>query len=270
MPRRISSHDLVALTGGGHWPLVVDVRREPAYRESGQRIAGSIRRDHMRVAEWLPDLPAGRPIVVYCVHGENVSEIAAAELAARGVDVALIDGGMDAYVAADGVTIAIDIQGVDPAGPPSVWVTRERPKIDRIACPWLIRRFVDPFAIFHFVAPEWVRDVADEMDAVPFDVADVFYTHRGERCSFDTMIEEFGLADSALGHLASIVRGADTARLDLEPQAAGMLAAALGLSATEDDDLHQLEKGMVIFDAFYGWCRHAREETHNWPRKPSQ
>ena len=102
--------------------------------------------------------------------------------------------------------------GVDVAAGPSVWVTRERPKIDRIACPWLIRRFIDPLAVFHFVAAEWVKDVADEMGAIPYDIKDVHYSHRGETCTFDTLISEFGLADPALDHLARIVRGADTAR----------------------------------------------------------
>jgi hypothetical protein len=148
---------------------------------------------------------------------------------------------------------------------PSVWVTRERPKIDRIACPWLIRRFVDPTARFHFVGAEFVRDIADETGWIPFDIKDVHYSHRGDECTFDTMIHEFGISDPALGHLARIVRGADTALLDLEPQAAGLLAISLGLSAIEPDDGAQLEQGMTIYDALYGWCRLAVGETHNWP-----
>ena len=133
--------------------------------------------------------------------------------------------------------------------------------------PWLIRRFIDPFAVFHFVPAQWVKDVAEELDAIPFDIEDVHYSHRGETCTFDTLIAEFAIADPALAHLARIVRGADTARLDLEPQSAGLLAISLGLSAIEADDIRQLEAGMPIYDALYGWCRHATGERHNWPAK---
>ncbi len=268
MPRRLSPEKLIPLLGTDMFPLVVDVRRVPAFEASPLRIAGSIRRDHMKTAEWAPDLPPGRTVAVYCSHGHNVSEIAATCLAAAGVDVAMIEGGLEGWIAAAGPTVARTAPGFDPMSTrPSVWVTRERPKIDRIACPWLIRRFIDPLAVFHYVGAEWVKDVAAEMQAIPYDIADVHYSHRGDQCSFDTLIAEFGLTDAALLHLARIVRGADTARPDLEPQAAGLLAVSLGLSAIEDDDLRQLEKGMTIYDALYGWCRHATAETHNWPAK---
>ena len=267
MPRRISPLDLVALTGTDRFPHLIDVRRESVFRSSGRRIAGAVWRDHLKTAEWLPEFADGKQIVVYCSHGHNVSELAVARLAAAGAYVASLEGGMDAYEKADGAMVTRNGPGVDVAAGPSIWVTRERPKIDRIACPWLIRRFIDPYAVFHFVAAEWVKDVAEEIGAIPFDVKDVHYSHRGEECTFDTLISEFGLTDPSLLHLARIVRGADTASLDLEPQAAGLLAISLGLSATEDDDLAQLKKGMIIYDALYGWSRHARYETHNWPVK---
>lgn len=265
MPRRISAQDLIALTGTDRFPHVVDVRREAIFRQAPTRIAAAVWRDHMKTAEWWPEFRDGKQIVVYCAHGHNVSEIAAAGLALAGADVAMLDGGIDAYEEAGGVLVARAGTGVDVATGPSVWVTRERPKIDRIACPWLIRRFIDPFAVFHFVAAEWVKDVSEEIGAIPYDIKDVHYSHREEGCTFDTLIAEFGLSDPALLHVARIVRGADTARLDIEPQAAGLLAVSLGLSATEPDDLRQLEKGMVIYDALYGWCRHATAERHNWP-----
>ncbi|TJX50080.1 MAG: sulfurtransferase, partial [Mesorhizobium sp.] len=152
-----------------------------------------------------------------------------------------------------------------------VWVTRARPKVDRIACPWLIRRFVDPNAVFLFVDAAEVPAVADRFAAVPFDIDNVFWSHRGERCTFDTMIEEFGLRSEALDRLALIVRAADTARLDMVPQAAGFLAASLGMSRMFRDDLQQLDAGMLLYDAFFRWCRDATDETHNWPSgaKPS-
>jgi hypothetical protein len=146
-------------------------------------------------------------------------------------------------------------------------VTRSRPKIDRIACPWLIRRFADPAAVFLFVSPSEVQAVAERFAATPFDVEGVFWSHRGDRCSFDTMIEEFGLTTEPLLRLATMVRGADTARLDLAPEAPGLLAASLGLSRMYPDDLAQLEAGLALYDAFYRWCRDATDETHNWPSK---
>jgi len=151
----------------------------------------------------------------------------------------------------------------------TVWVTRARPKIDRIACPWLIRRFIDPGAVFLFVAPSEVQGVAERFDATPFDIEgnDVFWSHRGEMCTFDVMLDEFGLATEPLRRLALIVRGADTARLDLAPEAPGLLAASLGLSRMYSDDLDQLEAGIGLYDAFYRWCRDATHETHNWPSK---
>lgn len=268
MPRMISSQDLIRLVGTERCPLIVDVRREAVFAAAPTRIAGALWRDHMQVGEWLPRLPVGRPIVVYCAHGHNVSEIAVAKLLAAGADAAMLEGGMDAWVAVDGPVVAREAPMLEAGLPsPSQWVTRARPKIDRIACPWLIRRFIDPLAVFHFVSAEWVKDIADETGAIPFDIKDVHYSHRGDECTFDTLISEFGITDQAVLHLARIVRGADTARPELEPQAAGLLAISLGLSAIEDDDLVQLEKGLPIYDALYGWCRYATAETHNWPAK---
>jgi hypothetical protein len=144
------------------------------------------------------------------------------------------------------------------------WVTRERPKIDRIACPWLITRFIDGAAEFLFVPPARVRMVARAQDAIPYDVADVELTHVGELCSFDAFLRKYRLADPALADLAVIVRGADTARMELAPQAAGLLAISLGLSHMFRDDHAMLKHGMVVYDALYAWCRHARGETHTW------
>jgi hypothetical protein len=147
----------------------------------------------------------------------------------------------------------------------TLWVTRARPKIDRIACPWLIRRFADPRAVFLFVAPSEVVAVADRFGATPFDVEGVFWSHRGPLCTFDVMVEEFGLGSPALDRLAAIVRGADTARPDLAPEAAGLLAASLGFSRLHDDDLVQLEAATPLYDALYLWARDGSAETHNWP-----
>ncbi len=145
------------------------------------------------------------------------------------------------------------------------WVTRERPKIDRIACPWLIRRFVEPDAEFIYVPTDQVFKVAREIGATPYDIpgADPF-SHDGELCSFDALIKHYGLGDPALHRLAVIVRGADTARHDLAPEASGLHAISMGLSANIPDDHAMLEQGMVIYDALYAWCRGAAGEIHNW------
>jgi len=144
------------------------------------------------------------------------------------------------------------------------WVTRERPKIDRIACPWLILRFIDSAAEFLFVPPARVRDVAREDGATPYDVPDVELSHVGELCSFDAFLRKYRLDAPGLADLALIVRGADTSRLDLAPQAAGLLAISLGLSQLYRDDHEMLRHGLVVYDALYAWCRYARDETHAW------
>lgn len=144
-------------------------------------------------------------------------------------------------------------------------MTRSRPKIDRIACPWLIRRFVDPSAVFLFVAPSEVTAVGERFSATPFDVEDVAWSHRGDLCTFDVMVADFGLASLPLQHLAAIVRGADTDRPEVAPESAGLLAISLGLSRVYADDLEQLEAGMTVYDALYRWCRDATDEAHSWP-----
>lgn len=147
------------------------------------------------------------------------------------------------------------------------WITRERPKIDRIACPWLIERFIDKEPEFLYVPPAEVLLVAGETGAIPYDIPGVEFTHVGELCSFDAFLKKYNLTDPALQQLAAIVRGADTSRLDLTPQSPGLYALSLGLSKTFSDDHEMLRHGMVMYDALYAWCRHCQGETHNWPPK---
>ncbi|MCV0438763.1 MAG: chromate resistance protein [Hydrogenophaga sp.] len=145
------------------------------------------------------------------------------------------------------------------------WVTRERPKIDRIACPWLIQRFIDPAAEFLYVPAGEVLRVATATGATPYDIPGVEMSHVGELCSFDAFLSKHRLDDPALARLAAIVRGADTSRPDLTPQSAGLFAISLGLSLVFSDDHEMLRHGMVLYDALYAWCRDAQEETHAWP-----
>src|SRR6266511_571043 len=145
------------------------------------------------------------------------------------------------------------------------WVTRERPKIDRIACPWLVVRFIDYEPEFLFVPPSRVTTVSEETGAIPYDVPGVELSHVGELCSFDAFLEHYALEDPALKQLAVIVRGADTGRPELAPQAAGLLAISLGLSAVFSGDHEMLRHGMIVYDALYAWCRDCQGETHSWP-----
>ena len=145
------------------------------------------------------------------------------------------------------------------------WITRERPKIDRIACPWLIRRFIDPDAQFLYVPAAQVLAVAAETGATPYDIPGVEMSHVGELCSFDAFLAKYRLHSPALSQLAAIVRGADTDRLDLAPQAAGLYALSLGLSHCFSDDHEMLRHGLVMYDALYAWCQSCQGETHHWP-----
>jgi rhodanese-related sulfurtransferase len=260
----ITAAELADLLGTPDAPLLLDVRRRAVFEADGQRIAGARWRDHRRAAAWGPVLPAGRPVVVYCVHGHNVSQGAVAVLRALGLPARHLEGGLEAFRAAGGTLVAKG-GGLPPAEErPTRWVTRARPKIDRIACPWFIRRFVDPEAQILFVGAEWVQETAAEFDAIPFDVPDTAFSHDGELCSFDTFLARFGVTDPALLAVARVVRGADTGRPELAPEAAGLLALSLGLSAAIADDQRLLDLGMTLYDALYAWARRARAERHDW------
>jgi rhodanese-related sulfurtransferase len=260
----ISIPSLRSLLGTPRAPLVIDVRKPPAFDADPVMIASALRRAHDSVDAWAAALSRGRDVVVYCVHGHDVSQGAARALGVRGVPARYLEGGIEGWKAAGAPTMR-KVQDIGHGAPAATrWVTRERPKIDRVACPWLVRRFLDPLAAFDYVPPERVIGAARETGAIPYDVPGVRFSHRGERCSFDAMIEDFGLRDPALNTLAVIVRGADTARLDLAPQAAGLLAVSLGLSRVHAEDAAMLEAAMPVYDALYAWCREAQGEAHSW------
>ena len=249
----ISTASLRQSLASGRPPLVIDVRRNERFQEAPDLIRGALRRDPLRVAEWARSLPGEADVVVYCVHGHEVSQGAAKALGAR-----YLEGGIEAWRESGG-----DLFG-KPKGASSRWVTRERPKIDRIACPWLVKRFIDPDAEFFYVPTPEVKKVAAQRQAVPYDIPDVEFTHEGELCSFDAFIKRFRLRDPALDELALIVRGADTNRLGLAPQSAGLAALSLGLSINFQDDHAMLERGMVMYDALYAWCKKGKAEVHTW------
>jgi rhodanese-related sulfurtransferase len=260
----ISVEKLARLVGTPHCPDLVDVRTDEDYKLSPHLLPGSVRRPYGDVTEWATEF-AGRHAIVICQKGQKLSQGVAALLRVAGASADTLEGGFAAWETAKLPLVPVSKLPPRNAKGATLWVTRERPKIDRIACPWLIRRFVDPAAVFLFVAPPDVEAVGEKFAAAPFDIEGVFWSHRGELCTFDVMIEELGLAAPPLKRLATIVRAADTARLDLAPEAPGLLAASLGLSRMYSDDLEQLEAGLNLYDAFYRWCRDATGETHNWP-----
>ena len=221
------------------------------------------------VSDWASEF-VGRPSIVIDQSGEQVSEGVAAWLRHAGASSAdVLAGGHLAWVkqAARSFRLQKCLSAM-PSGERSGSRAPAR-RLIVLPVPWLIRRFVDPAAIFLFVAPAEVSAVAERFGGAPFDIEGAFWSHRGERCTFDTMLEEWGLAIEPLQRLAVIVRGADTARLDLAPEAAGLLAASLGQSRMYADDLEQLKAGMALYDAFYRWCRDATDEPHNWPATKS-
>jgi rhodanese-related sulfurtransferase len=255
----ISAADLYDRLGTASAPMVVDVRRRADFASADALIVSAFHRDPDQVQQWRGELPRRRHVVVHCVHGHQVSRGVAAALRAAGIDASYLQGGITDWID-NGFPTYRPVRTT-----PGKWVTRERPKIDRIACPWLIRRFIDPQAEFIYVPTKDVLDVAKETGGTPYDIDGVEFTHEGERCSFDTILRIYGIKDAALDHLAEIVRGADTSRHDLTPQCGGLFAISLGLSANFPNDHEMLGHGMVMYDALYAWCRNLQTETHNWP-----
>ncbi|OYT92494.1 MAG: hypothetical protein CFE43_08410 [Burkholderiales bacterium PBB3] len=281
----ISPQAFNAGLGRASAPLVLDVRRQARFDESPRLVAGALRcapEEVVRLATTHPPAEA----VVYCVYGHNVSQDAVAELRAAGwparVLVGGIEGGQEGHDDAQAIaqwraqpplTFAKRADWGVTGERPSRWITRERPKIDRIVCPWLLRRFIDTRAEFFYVPTDQVLRQAEVLGAVAYDIPGAPVSHVGALCSFDALLRGFDLQDQALDLLATVVRGADTDRLDLAPQSAGLLALSLGLSRLHAHDDHaMLEAAMPLYDALYAWCQdrvRAVDETHNWNPTPT-
>ena len=257
-------------------PLLLDVRRRERFDASDVLLPGAIYCEPEEVPYFARREPA-REAVVYCVYGHDVSADAARALRAAGWDARVLAGGIeggepgvdrDEDVAAWRATPLPRIRKRPDLGVtgerPSRWITRARPKIDRIACPWLVLRFIDPRAQFSYVPAEQVLAEGRATGAVPYDIAGAPVTHEWERCSFDALLAAFDLHDPALARLAAIVRGADTSRPEIAPQSAGLLALSLGLSRLHSDDHHMLRQALPLYDALYAWCRDGQGETHSW------
>lgn len=261
MANSISVSDLTKQLSSERPPQLFDVRRTQFHAASPRIVAGATWRDPSQVEAWGPSLDRSRDVVVYCVHGLQVGRKAAEALEGQGYRARFLEGGIAAWEDAGGATAPKPVIGVR-------WITRERPKIDRIACPWLIARFIDPKPEFLYVPTDQVLAEAEKRKAVPYDIPDVDLSHDGPLCSFDAFIRTYRLEDPALARLARIVRGADTNVLDLTPQSPGLLALSLGLSHNFPDDHEMLRHGMVMYDALYSWCRTLTGETHGWNPKP--
>ena len=263
-PSEITVAQLSRLVGTPDGPVLVVLRIDEEFADDPRLVPGAFRHAHADLPALLPRL-AGRRAVVYCQKGRKISQGAAAVLRAEGVACEVLEGGQVAWAAAGAPMVAAEALPAPDGAGRTVWVTRHRPKIDRIACPWLIRRFADPTARILYVPPEDVALVAEKFGAVPFDVEGFGITHEGNCCSFDGFLARFELNDPALDRVATVVRAADMNRHDLALEAAGLLAVSLGLSRMHRDDLAMLEAGMTLYDALYRWARDATDEGHDWP-----
>ncbi len=267
-PNEITVSQLNRLIGTPECPVLVDISIDPDFADDPYLIPGSYRHPHTDIDGLVSTLGSKRAVIT-CQRGIKLSQGLTAWLRSEGIAAEYLQGGMYGWRDhADTVRVpAASIPG--RSGGSTLWVTRHRPKIDRIACPWLIRRFVDPKARFLFVSPAEVTGVADRYGATPFDVEDVTFSHRGDQCSFDTMLDIFELHTDALDRLATVIRAADTNRHDLAPEAAGLLAVSVGLSRQYANDIEQLEAGLHFYDALYRWARDGHEEGHDWPTSRS-
>lgn len=254
----IAAQQLMRLIGLPDAPMIIDVCVPEDVALDPVRIPTSISANHRDLSH-IPDLASGRDCVVVCQKGKKLSHGAAAQLRAMGLRVEVLSGGMQGWRAATMPATPITALPQTP-----LWVTRHRPKIDRLACPWLIRRFVDPTAKFLYVPPQEVMAVAEKFDALAFDIPDAPFTHHGPHCTFDALIKHYDLTIPALDRLAQIVRSADTGKADTVPEAAGLLAVSVGLSRQYKDDQAQLCAAMPVYDALYRWARDGQAETHDW------
>lgn len=262
-PNEITPAQLLRKIGTPDVPVIVDISIPEDFEDDPILIPGAIRHAHTDIAGLMAKL-SGRHSIIVCQKGIKLSQGVSAWLRSEGLSSQYLQGGNYGWRAHAGAPRVPFAALPVTAGPTTLWVTRHRPKIDRIACPWLIRRFVDPNARFLFVSPAEVTGVAQRFEATPFDVEGVYWTHDGPKCTFDKMLDTFNLRTDALDRIATVVRAADTNKLDHSPQAAGLLALSVGLSRQYRDDNAQMEAGLALYDALYRWARDGQNETHDW------
>ena len=263
-PNAITPRQLLRLIGTSSAPVLIDIRTDEDFDDDPRIVPGSVRHRHDDIAG-LRGLIGDKSGIIICQKGKKLSQGIVSWLRGDGVSAEYLEGGHFAWRdMADAQLVPVSALP-DQIDGSTLWVTRHRPKIDRIACPWLIRRFVDPNARFLFVAPSEIQGVVDRFGATAFDVEGTFWSHRGDSCTFDTMLDEFNLRSAPLDRMANVIRAADTNSHDLAPEAAGLLAVSVGLSRQYRDDHQQLEAGMHLYDALYRWARDGFEEGHDWP-----
>ena len=248
----VSAAELYAHLGTASSPILVDVRGQDAFDADDRQIIGAVHHAPGEVGHWSRELPASRTVVAYGGHGGDVSQGVATTLRAAGVKAAYLEGGISAWQ-----EMKLPTRRKLRGRADNKWVTREHPKIDRIACPWLVSRFINPDAEFIYVPPDQVTGVAEQIGGIPYDIKGAEFGHVGDRCSFDAIVRIFDIKDPALDRVATVVRGADTSRRDLAPECEGLYAISFGLSANFPDDHEMLRHGLVIYDALYAWCRKA-------------
>lgn len=255
---------LACLLGTPDTPAIFDVRKHEDFAASEFFIPGALRWDYLSGATPPPGYEQRKSALAYCVKGQQVGADGAEKLAAVGLKSSYLEGGLRAWQAA-GYPVIRKRPDLGVTGESvSQWVTRARPKIDRIACPWLVRRFIDPQAIFHYVPTAEVFGFAKANHALAYDIPGAPLEHDGPLCSFDSFLRAFGLDSPALATLATIIRGADTDSLELAPQSAGLLAISLGMSKAIADDAVMLDAMMPVYDALYRWALESTDEQHNW------
>ena len=268
-PNEITPQKLLRLIGTPNCPQIVDILIDPDFADYPHLISGDFRHPHNDLSGLISRLN-GQPSIIICQNGSKLSQGMTAQLRSAGLRSEYLSGGNYGW---RDLTQAPRIPSANL--PPMdhghwLWIKRHRPQIDRIACPWLIRRFVDNNARFLFVSSAEGIGISERHNAIPFDIEDTFWSHRSDTYNFDTMLDEFGSRTPALNRLSSVVRAADTDNHDLALEAAGLLALSVGLSRQYRHDLEPLKVGMHLYDALYRWARDGTEERHAWPTgKPS-
>jgi len=258
-PNTMTPTQLLRLIGTPSAPILIDICIDEDFVEAPNLIPTSFRHPFARIEELVPELQSQKALVI-CQKGKKLSQGAMALLRSHGVDAEVLEGGINAW--RDLHAPVIPAASLPKRG--GLWVTRHRPKIDRVACPWLIRRFIDPDARFLYVAPSEVLAVGEKFDAIPFDVEGADLAHGPDTCSFDALLKRFDLTLPALAIMGGVIRAADGTPNAAAPEAAGLLAVSIGLSRMFKDDQVQLDAAMPLYDALYRWARDGTNETHSW------
>lgn len=265
----ITPAQLLRLIGTPGAPVITDISTDTDFADDPFLIPGALRHPHTDIDGLIARLK-GRPSVIICQKGKKLSQGVSAWLRSEGLVSEYLQGGNHGWRDHDGAPRVPAGVIPKPVSGHTLWVTRHRPKIDRIACPWLIRRFIDPGARFLFVSPSEVDGVAERFNATPFDTEGGSWSHAGPDCTFDKMLSVFGLRTEALDRIATVIRAADTNTHANSPEAAGLLAISVGLSRQYRDDQAHLDAGMTLYDALYRWARDGQNETHDWPGQRAQ